>query len=117
MLLTMLKSKLHRARVTDADINYEGSIGIDKELCEKADLKEFEKVEIYNVTNGNRFATYVIYADKGTISLNGAAARLVAIGDIIIIASYSHYTPEEAENHKPILLLMDENNKIKGTAR
>ncbi len=109
----LLKSKIHRATVTDADLNYEGSIGIDKKLCDAADMMEFEKVDIYNITNGERFSTYVIYGDEGSITLNGAAARKVHKGDLIIIASYSNYEEEEALQHKPKLVFVDKNNKIK----
>lgn len=109
----MLKSKIHGATVTGSDLNYEGSIAIDKELCAKADLAEFEKVEIYNINNGNRFSTYVIYGSKNEISLNGAAARLVHAGDKIIIACYALFDKEEAEKHRPIVVLLDDNNFIK----
>lgn len=111
MTRKMLKSKIHRATVTDADLNYAGSIGIDPKLCEAADLLEFEKVEIYNITNGERFSTYVIFANEGDISLNGAAARKVQKGDLIIIASYSTYTNEELVNFKPKLVFVDKVNK------
>jgi len=98
----MLKSKIHMATVTDADLNYNGSIGIDPELIEKADFIPFEKVDIYNCTNGNRFSTYVIKGDKkGQICLNGAAARMVQKGDIVIIASYAEYKEKEARDLKP----------------
>ena len=110
---TLLKSKIHRATVTGADLNYEGSISIDPHIYEKADLIEFEKVEIYNVTNGNRFSTYVISGKEKEISLNGAAARLVQKGDKIIIASYSNYTEDEIRNQKPVVLMMDPDNSIK----
>jgi len=107
----MLKSKIHRATVTDANLNYAGSIGIDSKLCEVADLLEFEKVDIYNINNGERFSTYVIYANDGEISLNGAAARKVDKGDLIIIASYSNYNEEELINFKPKLVFVDKMNK------
>ncbi len=108
----MLKSKIHRATVTGSDINYEGSIAIDKSICSKADLEEYEKVEIYNVNNGNRFSTYVIYGTDGEISLNGAAARLVHPGDKIIIAAYANFDKEEIANHHPVVLLMNDDNTI-----
>jgi len=111
MTRRMLKSKIHRATVTDADLNYVGSIGIDPKLCESADLMEFEKVDIYNVTNGERFSTYVIYANEGDITLNGAAARRVQKNDIIIITSYSNYDEEELQNFKPKLVFVDEKNR------
>lgn len=113
MQLTMLKSKIHRATVTDADLNYEGSIGIDPDLLKEAGLREFERVEIYDITNGARFATYTIKGNPGDITLNGAAARMVHKGDLIIIASFANMTEEEADNHKPLILLMNEDNKVK----
>ena len=113
MRRTMLKSKLHRATVTDANLNYEGSISIDRALCEKADLVQFEKVDIYNVNNGARFHTYVIYGDEGQICLNGAAARHVHPGDLVIIASYCDVDDKDILNHKPIALALDAQNKIK----
>ena len=112
MKRTLLKSKIHRATVTDADLNYEGSISIDKSLCAKADLIEFEKVDIYNVTNGERFSTYVIFGKKSDICLNGAAARKVQKGDIIIIASFSDYSEKESKKHEPTIILVDKKNKI-----
>lgn len=112
MRRTMLKSKLHRASVTAADLNYEGSIAIDTELCKTADIKEFEKVEIYNINNGARFSTYVIPGKKGEISLNGAAARLVQVNDLIIIVSFADYEENEIRNHKPRIILLDSENEI-----
>lgn len=108
----MLKSKIHRATVTGSDINYEGSIAIDRTICTEANLLEFEKVEIYNVNNGNRFSTYVIYGREGEISLNGAAARLVHAGDKIIIAAYANYNEEEISKHHPIVVIMNDDNSI-----
>jgi aspartate 1-decarboxylase len=113
MKLTLLKSKIHRATVTDANLNYEGSISIDPKLCEAAHLLPFERVEIYNCTNGERFATYVIYGEPGDICLNGAAARRVHKGDLVIIASYAEFEQEEAINYKPQLVMVDANNDIK----
>ena len=113
MKRTLLKSKIHRATITGADLNYEGSISIDKSLCEKSELIEFEKVDIYNITNGERFSTYVIFGEKGEIGLNGAAARKVHVGDLIIIASYAEYSEEESSNYKAKLVFVDENNKEK----
>lgn len=113
MQRTLLKSKIHRATVTGADLNYEGSIAIDPVICKKANLVEFEKVDIYNVNNGNRFSTYVILGKDHEISLNGAAARLVLPGDLIIIASYSLYDEKETAAHKPVILLMDSDNSVK----
>ena len=112
MQRVLLKSKIHKATVTGADIDYEGSISIDPNICREADLVEFEKVEIYNVTNGNRFSTYVIYGKEKEISLNGAAARLVQKGDKVIIASYSNYNEAEIKNHRPTVLLMNKDNSI-----
>ena len=107
----MLKSKIHRATVTDANLNYEGSISIDSSLCEAAGLHQFERVEIYNCNNGARFATYVIYGKPGEICLNGAAARHVHVGDLVIIACYSEVDDIEAHSHKPRLVMVDEKNR------
>jgi aspartate 1-decarboxylase len=115
MYLTLLKSKIHRATVTDADLNYQGSICIDKKLLNKANLNIFEKVDVYNISTGARFSTYTIEGKEGEISLNGAAARLVQKGDLIIIASYAQYAEEEVKNHKPVILLMDDSNKVKSS--
>lgn len=111
----MLKSKIHRATVTCADIDYEGSIAIDKNLIEAAGLLPFEKVEIYNITNGNRFSTYVIEdeANTGTISINGAAAHLAKVGDLIIIACYGKFLEAEASKHVPTLVYVNADNTIK----
>jgi aspartate 1-decarboxylase len=111
--ITLLKCKIHRATVTDADLNYEGSISIDPSLVDAAGLREFEKVEIYNCNNGQRFATYVIFGKPGEICLNGAAARLVHRGDLVIIAAYTSMTEAEALDHKPRLVFVDEKNKMK----
>ncbi len=113
MRITMLKSKIHRATVTDADLNYEGSISIDPKLIEAAHLIPFERVEIYNCSNGERFATYVIKGKPGEICLNGAAARKVHKGDLVIIASYAELDSAEAFEHKPQLVMVDEHNGIK----
>jgi len=113
MIRTLLKSKIHRATVTDADLNYEGSISIDPVLCEQADLQEFEQVDIYNCNNGNRFTTYVIMGKPGEICLNGAAARLVHRGDLVIIANYAQYSEKEAAAHEPRLIFVDEHNRAK----
>jgi len=111
----MLKSKIHRATVTGADIDYEGSITIDKELMGVAKLVEYEKVDVYNVSNGQRFSTYVMKGEhgRGEICLNGAAARLVSVGDLIIICSYSHHDEKEIGKHKPVIVHVDEKNRIK----
>lgn len=114
MRLTLLKSKLHRATVTAADLNYEGSIAIAPELRRAAGLLLHERVEIYNVTNGERFATYVIGGRKrGEIMINGAAARLVQVGDEVIIAAYAEFEPEEAKRHDPVVVVLDKKNRPK----
>lgn len=113
MYLNLLKSKIHRATVTASNLNYEGSISIDKKLIKAANLYKFEKVEIYNICNGNRFETYIIEGKAGEISLNGAAARLVQVGDLIIIASYSFVEVEKTKTHKPTLVFVNKNNIIK----
>ena len=117
MIVTMLKSKLHKATVTDADLNYEGSVSIDPALIDGAKFLLHEQVDIYNITNGQRFTTYVIEGKKGEICLNGAAARLVHRGDKVIIASYAQMTLEEARTWEPRVLLLDDKNDIKGTAK
>ena len=110
----MMKSKIHRARVTEACIDYEGSITIDSTLLEAADIIEYEQVHIYNVSNGERFITYVIKgeADSGVMCLNGAAARKVSIGDRIIICTYIAVNDSEARGMKGRNVLVDERNKI-----
>ncbi len=112
MRITMLKSKIHRATVTGADLTYEGSISIDPALCDAAHLIPFERVEIYNCNNGERFATYVILGKPGEICLNGAAARRVQKGDLVIIANYAEFERSEVSHHKPSLVHVDANNKI-----
>jgi aspartate 1-decarboxylase len=109
-----MKSKIHRARVTQANLNYVGSITIDEELMEKADIVENEKVQIVNNNNGSRLETYVIPGLRGSgmICLNGAAARLVQPGDTIIIISYGIVDKNESKSHTPIIVFVDENNKI-----
>jgi aspartate 1-decarboxylase len=101
MIRTLMKSKIHRVAATQTDIDYNGSITIDRELCRQADLLENEKVDIYNVNSGARFSTYVIPGDKGVIGVNGAAARLVQKGDLLIIVSYAQYSEEECRGHRP----------------
>src|SRR3954468_6585201 len=113
MRINLLKSKIHRATVTGADLNYEGSISIDPKLCDAARLIPFEKVEIYNCNNGERFATYVIHGAKGEICLNGAAARRVHKGDLVIIAAYAEFEQAEAFEHKPQLVMVTPTNEIK----
>ena len=114
MNITLLKSKIHRAVVTQSDLNYVGSITIDARLMREAGLVEYEKVAIADIDNGNRFETYVITGeeDSGIICLNGAAARCVSAGDKVIIMAYAEMTPEEARTFKPAVLFVDENNKI-----
>ncbi len=112
MYRTLLKSKIHRAVVTGSDLNYEGSIAIDTQLWHPADLVEFERVDIYNINTGARFSTYVIPGQPGEISLNGAAARMVQPGDLIIIASYVQLTSEEVKNHRPSVVFVDGKNRI-----
>lgn len=113
MRMTLLKSKIHRATVTEADLTYEGSISIDPKLIEAAGFFLNEKVDIYNCNNGERFSTYVIEGMPGQICLNGAAARLVQRGDLVIIASYAEMEKEEALQHKPQVVFVDSKNHIK----
>ena len=114
MELTLLKAKIHRATVTQADLDYVGSITIDSELLAESGIMEYEKVAIADVDNGSRFETYAIAGEAGSgiICLNGAAAKCVNVGDKVIIMAYAQMTPEEAKNHKPIVLFVDDNNKI-----
>jgi len=113
MYRTMMKSKLHRATVTEANLNYVGSITIDEDLMDAADLLENEKVQIVNNNNGARLETYVIKGSRGSgvICLNGAAARLVQPGDNVIIISYRFMTDEQAKEHVPTVVILDEHNK------
>jgi aspartate 1-decarboxylase len=115
----MLKSKIHRATVTDADINYEGSVAIDEALLEAAAIQPFEQVQIYDISNGERITTYAIKAERGSgaVSINGAAAHRVRKGDLVIIASYSYYAEEEARRHSPTLVYVDERNGIRKVGR
>ena len=114
MNITLLKSKIHRAVVTQSDLNYVGSVTIDARLMREAGIVEYEKVAIADIDNGNRFETYVITGeeDSGIICLNGAAARCVSAGDKVIIMAYADMTPEEARAFKPAVLFVDEHNKI-----
>lgn len=114
MLRTMLQAKLHRATVTHADLQYEGSCGIDEALLEAAGMREFQYIELYNVNNGERFTTYIIKAPRGSgeVSLNGAAARKAAVGDLLIICTYSSYTEAELANYHPTVVLLEANNRI-----
>lgn len=117
MRLTMCKSKLHRATVTQAELGYEGSITIDEDLMKAADILPYEKVQVVNVNNGARFETYTYAgpAGSGVICLNGAAARLGQVGDKVIIIAYCDMDAEEARQHHPILVIVDEDNSIKET--
>lgn len=114
---TLLKSKIHRATVTDADLDYEGSIGIDRDLLETADVRRFERLEIYNVTNGERFATYAIPLERGSgeVVINGAAAHKASRGDIVILCSYADYDEQEVERHRARLIYVDADNAISRT--
>lgn len=112
MNIHVMKSKLHRATVTGADINYEGSVAICPILREAARMHLFEKVEIYNVNNGERFSTYVIEGKRGEICLNGAAARLAHPGDSVIIVTYGMIPEDEIQKHQPVVVLLDLRNKI-----
>lgn len=109
----MLKSKIHRATVTEADLTYEGSISICPKLIKAAGLNLFEQVDIYNCNNGARFHTYVIKGKPGEICLNGAAARHVQKGDIVIIACYASYSEKEVKSHEPVCVFVDAKNKVK----
>lgn len=115
MTVTMLKSKIHRAVVTQAELDYVGSITIDIELLEKAGIFEYEKVQIVDINNGSRFETYTIAGERksGVMCLNGAAARMVQKGDHIIIMTYVQVTPEEAKRMRPKVVFVDENNQVK----
>ncbi|MDP8232529.1 MAG: aspartate 1-decarboxylase [Candidatus Zophobacter franzmannii] len=114
MLRTMLYAKIHRATVSETDLNYVGSITIDKDLLDETGILPNEKVEIYDIDNGNRFATYVIEgeAGSGVIGVNGAAARLVRRGDKVIIVSFVEMHPEEIEGHKPSIVVVNNENKV-----
>lgn len=109
-----LKAKLHMACVTQAELWYDGSCAIDKDLLDLAGLREFEKIDIYNVTNGQRFTTYIIEGEAGSgmISMNGATARLVQVGDRVIIAAYGSYSEAELATHKPALVYLNEDNSV-----
>lgn len=113
MLISVLKSKIHRARVTQAELHYVGSITLDENLMEAADLIENEQVQVLNINNGERFTTYVIKGERnsGVVCLNGPAARRVQLGDIVIVVSYAMIDKEEARTHKPVLVYPDDNNQ------
>ena len=121
MQLALLKSKIHRAVVTDASLDYEGSLSISADLAERVGLMPYERILVGNMANGERFETYVIYGGRGAgaIQLNGATAHLGKIGDRITIMNFAWFTPEEAVHHKPRIIVLDENNKVvrcEGTA-
>ncbi len=119
MYTTLLKCKIHRARVTEADLHYEGSCSIDQNLMKAAGLVAHEHIHIWNVSNGQRFETYVIPAPKGSgcIKINGGAAHHAKKGDLVIIASFGHYGAREMKTHKPKVVFVDEKNKVKKIAR
>ena len=110
----LLKSKIHRATVTDASLHYAGSITLDPLLMEATDIVEWEQVDIYDINNGNRLTTYAISGERGSgiVCLNGAAARLVQIGDLVIICSYAQYSEQERQKHLPKIVLVDDKNLI-----
>ena len=114
MQLTLLKAKIHRAVITETDINYNGSVSIDKDLLKEAGIYENERVDIYNITNGVRFSTYAISAASGSkkIGINGAAARMVQKGDLVIICAYAAMDEMAAKNFKPKVILVDKQNNI-----
>ena len=114
MLATYLKSKIHRAVVTQAELDYVGSITVDRDLLEKSGIMEYEKVLVVDVNNGNRLETYTIAgeAGSGVICLNGAAAKLVTVGDKVIIMSFASMTPEEAKEFRPTVVFVDDDNKV-----
>ncbi len=115
MLLTLCKSKLHRATVTQAELHYEGSITIDADLLDAAGILPFERVQVLNIANGERFETYAIAGARrsGTVCVNGAAARLVHAGDHVIVITYAQFTPEEARTHRPVIVLLNPDNSIR----
>ncbi|MBN1347322.1 MAG: aspartate 1-decarboxylase [Phycisphaerae bacterium] len=117
MLVKVLKSKIHRATVTQADVNYTGSIGIDRTLCEKVGLVPGEMVLVADITNGARLETYVQIEEpgSGTICMNGAAAKLIDVGDLVIIMGFAYLTSEESKTHQPCVVVVDEKNRISKT--
>lgn len=117
MLRSYLISKIHRATITETDLNYVGSITIDTQLIESTGMQLNEEVWIYNINNGNRFSTYIIPGEygSGVIGVNGAAAHLVKKGDKVIIVNYGLLNEEEAKNHEPVIIILDDDNKIKET--
>ncbi|TKJ29796.1 aspartate 1-decarboxylase [bacterium (candidate division B38) B3_B38] len=115
MQRVFLKGKIHQATVTESNLHYEGSLTVDRELMEAAGMLPYEKVEVYNITNGNRFSTYLIEGERGSgvIAVNGAAARLAQPGDLIIVTSYAMIDDHELPEHKPKIVLFDSHNKVK----
>lgn len=115
MLIEVLKSKIHHVKLTQADLNYVGSIAIDEDLLDAANMIEGEKVQVLNMNNGERLETYIIRGPRGTgtVTLNGPAARKAAVGDVVIIISYAHLDFEEAKKFKPFVIFPDENNKVR----
>ena len=111
---TLLKSKLHRINVTQVELDYEGSCAVDKDFLDAAGMQEYEKVDVYNATNGERFSTYLILAESGskTLSVNGAAAHKASVGDVVIICTYGSFDEAEAVSHKPTLVYFDKTNSV-----
>lgn len=118
MLRRFLRSKLHQARVTETNLHYEGSLTVDLDLADAAGLQVDEQVEVYNISNGNRFTTYVIAGERGSgvIGVNGAAAHMADVGDSVIVVAYCDLSPEEIESHQSTVLILDENNRIRSRA-
>ena len=116
MLKTLLKSKLHRINVTQVELDYEGSCAVDQDFLDAAGMQEYERVDVYNVTNGERFSSYLILAEPGskTLSVNGAAAHKVSLNDIVIICTYGEFDEAESAKHKPTLVYFDKENNITG---
>ena len=114
MIIEMLKGKIHRATVTEADLNYIGSLTLDEDLMDAAGLKEFEKIQVLDITNGNRLETYIIKGKRGTgqVCINGAAAHLIKKGDLVIIVAYCQLTEDELLRHKPKIINVDSENKV-----
>lgn len=115
VMITMLKSKLHRGTVTDSNLEYEGSITVDEDLLDAAAILVYEQVDVLNINNGSRFTTYTIPGERGSgqVCINGAAARLVQKGDLVIICTYAHMDVEKARHHVPKVICLDEKNKVK----
>jgi len=113
----MLKSKIHRATVTQSNLNYEGSLSVDQDLMDEVGLLPFEKISVYNISNGERFETYIIEGERGSgiIGLNGAASRKGLVGDLIIIVSYAVYSDDELADYKPKIVMVGPDNRIKST--